>query len=347
VEKPDPLATRYRDSLIIRVGADPELNRGEPPVDIVARLSAKPVDISGLEDREIDAPLIVLETDRTNYGISAFYLDPPTDAPSIPTHFYLMKWGGFSRLLLSEKIVGDMRQTDYAFALLSRAVQDCRDTHGVERARALTQALHDNRWAVGPEMSAELFTIATFPPDPSATASNLSADHAFLTKEIAAVRGALSQAKASSSDLTEWCESLYSINPRVWALLMYLRDSDLPDAETWYRYFAEVDADIAPCSLRNVFQVIHAETGESGPAWHELFISTRQETTSITEFRQKLQFLLHTRTTIPKYWFDLAVESYELAADQLPDRLTGIDPFRAVSTDVLRSVSMRWRSGPA
>ena len=192
-------------------------------------------------------------------------------------------------------------------------------------------------------MTAELFTVASLDPAKAVTGPGLSTDHEFLKAEIAAVRSQLSQIKQSCRNLTEWCEALYSINPRVWALIMYLRVSDLPDAEKWYRYFAEVDADIAPCSMRDVFSVIRMETGKSGASWQSLMVSERTQSTDLNEFQQKLQYLLHARTSIPTFWFDLAVQSYSVPEEHLPAALDSIDAWRGVSINVLRASSMVWR----
>lgn len=338
------IEAQLRDSIIIGLGADEDIRKGEKPVAIVAHLSAKRVMLTeSLNGRQVDAPMILLEGDRQRLGAEEFYFDPPNVGPSIPLELYFPKWAGFARLLLSSKIVAAVSQSDYAFALLRRSIEHCRNTRGVASARALVQALHDNRWSIGPEMTAELFTVATWDPAAPATVPSRSTDHEFLKTEIAAVRSQLSQIKQSCRDLTEWCEALYSINPRVWALIIYLRSSDLPDAEKWYRYFAEVDADIAPCSMRDVFSVIRTETGKSGASWQSLIISERAQSTDINEFRQKLQYLLRARTSIPAFWFDLAIQSYDVREEHLPAALDCVDAWRAVSTSVLRASSMVWR----
>jgi hypothetical protein len=157
------------------------------------------------------------------------------------------------------------------------------------------------------------------------------------------VRAFLTHAKQSCQNLTQWCESLYVVNPRVWALLCHLRRSDMPEADKWYRYFAEVDADIAACSLRNVSSTIRSQTGHPGASWYALFVCEREAAKDAREFRQKFRFLLDARTSIPTFWFELALQSYDAPDDEVPDALDDIDAWRAVSTDVLRAASMAWR----
>ena len=337
---------QFRDATIIRFGAEPELNGGKEPVAIVRYLSEKdlPRPDSSI-DYPIAAPMILLEGDRQRHGIAHFYFDPPSEGPPIPLSLYLPKWAGFSRLLLSTKKVGGTRQCDYAFDLLQRAVVHCRDTHGPNRADALAQSVHDHRWSLGPEMTAHLLTLATLGTSQPSDTGLLSAESETLAAAIASVRTALVQAKQSCCDLTEWCEALYSINPRVWKLLTQLKSSDLRDGESYWRFFAEVDADIAPCSMRDVFTVIHAETGDDGPSWRSHFLSMRDDAADLKEFKEKLQYLLHARTSIPKFWVELAVASYDLPAEKLPSALDNIDPWRAVSTNLLRAASLRWRLG--
>ena len=152
---------QLRDATIIELGAAPELNGGKEPVAIVRRLSEKdlPRPDSSI-DRLIAAPMILLEGDRQRHEIAHFYFDPPSEGPPIPMSVYFPKWAGFRRLLLSTKKAGGTRQCDYAFDLLQRAVVHCRNTHGPDRADALAQSVHDNRWSLGPEMTADLLTLA-------------------------------------------------------------------------------------------------------------------------------------------------------------------------------------------
>ena len=334
---------QFRDSLIIKLAADEEIRSGGKPIDIVSHLAAQEVDhIITIGNRNVEAPLVFLEGDRHSFGTAEYYIYPPHTGNSIPLSIYFPKWAGFARLTLSGKVIQGMTQADYAFGLLQRVVDHCRRINGVTKARELVQALHDTRWSIGPKMTAFLFTLATEDQSETKSKSTFGIGQEFVENEIVELKKSLQAAKDRSKNLTEWCEVLYSINPRIWAVLSYLRDSDIPDAEKWYRYFAEVDADIAPCLIRDVFSVINAEKGESGPSWLSLFLTERECCNSRREFKQKLQYFMHARTTIPKYWYDLALNSYDMVQEHLPVELDSIDKWRVVSVDSLRASSMAW-----
>jgi len=336
---------RLRDSIIIKLAGDDEVKPERKPVEIVSYLAAQEIDISNpIGNREIDGPMVLLEGDRRTLNTEAYYIYPVLSGNKIPLVYYFPKWAGFARLVLSEKVIQGMTQMDYAFGLLQRAVDHCRQINGIPQARKLVQALHDTRWSIGPEMTASLFTFASMEASETKASTPFGISREFIENEIVDLKKLLHSAKHYSKNLTEWCEALYSINPRVWAVLNYLRDSDIPDAEKSYRYFAEVDADIATCSLRDDFSVINSENSETGPSWLSLFLIERERSKNIKEFKQKLQYLLHARTTIPKYWFDLALSSYDTAQENLPDELDSIDKWRAVSVSCLRSSSMSWMS---
>lgn len=339
-----PNEENFRDSMIIRFGSDDDIRSGKQQGGIAAYLSSQQVSLTdSIENRYVESPMILLEGDRESIGIEDYYIYPPHLGNPIPLSLYIPKWAGFARLLLSSKIVQGMRQADYAYALLQRAIDHCRRINGIAQARKLVQALHDTRWSTGPEMTAGLFTVATRDHSTAESVSNMgNNDHQFLSNEISALRKQLMHAKDACQNLTQWCEALYSINPGIWAILGYLRESDLPEADKWYRYFAEIDADIASCSIRNIFSVIHSEMGESGASWEHLFLSERQASGDQKEFKQRMQSLLHMRTCIPTFWYNAAIQSFQTDKENLPNGLKFVDKWRAVSVDILRASSKKW-----
>lgn len=339
-----PMESQFRDAIIIFLYVEEASRAGDQPVEIVSRLAGKPLPSVPLtEGREVNAPLILLEGDRRRYGLDGLYLDPPSIGAAIPISIYLSKWAGFARLLLSSKAIENVPQCEYAYHLVSRSVIDCRQNRGSHDARSLAQKLHQHRWMAGPEVSASLLTLATIDVTQPQAFEQLVNNQFFIDEQIRTVRAALARAKQSVTTLTDWCEALYLLNPAVWELLGYLARSELPEAEQWHRFFAEVDANIAPCSIRDVSSTVRKELSRPTVlSWKDTFVSERARSTTIKEFKERLQYLLHARTCIPKFWFDMALQLYDVAEDKLPAELDEIDQRRAVSTSILRKWSLRW-----
>lgn len=335
---------KIRDSIIIQLDVEEGLRTGKPSVEIVKQLAAKKNDLQHSQvSYEIDAPLILLEGEREDNSISEFYLDPSINFKMIPREIYFPKWTGFIRLMSSSKTIEGQTQQGYAYSLLQRAVNDCRINYGISTARTLVQRLHDNRWSIGPEMSAHLFTTATVNDEDEF--KKIANDKTFINEYITRVRNNLNTIKQESRTLTEWEEGLYSINPNVWELLEYLRYSKLEDAEMWYRFFAEVDADIAPSSLMSTFSAMRQHNNDANNlGWLALFIRKRENSSSFSDFKKQLQYLLNARTSIPKYWMEIALTHYKTVVEALPKELDKVDPWRAVSIDILRSWSIKWDS---
>jgi hypothetical protein len=287
------------------------------------------------------APLVFLEGERQSRQIVEFYFDPPEIGDPIPRELYFPKWAGFARLLSSAKAVEGMSQRDYAYSLLHRAVDDCRRQRGEGVARRFVRALHEHRWTVGPEMTASLLAVATRAN--ATNAERLTDETGFVGAHVTEVRSRLNIAKRDSRSLTDWCEALYLLNPDVWELMSNLRTSDLHDAEKWYRYFAEVDADIAACSALLTFPDRRQQTGDDSPSWiASVFLREREAAANATEFRGRVNYLLRARTSIPEFWANIASECYDRPVERLPVELAAVDAWRAVSTAVLRGWSMAW-----
>lgn len=338
--------SQIRDSLIIELSINEDLRTGNTPVEIVQHMASKTGTLNYSQNSyELNAPLIFLEGERQDLSIPEYFLDPEINSNLVPLEIYLPKWAGFMNLLSSKKIVENQTKQEYAFDLLQRAVFNCRITYGSLIAKQLAQKLHDYRWSFGPEMTASLFTTALANNEEN-ECKQLANDKTFLNEYIAKIRNLLNEIKNTCKNLTEWNEAIYSINPDIWELLKYLRYSNSNDAKKWYRFFEEADADITPSSMRATFSAIAQEKGEEIGGWLSLFNSEREASPTCGEFKKRLSYLLSARTSIPKFWMDLALLHYETPTNAIPKELYEVDPWNAVSIDILRSWSIRWSSNP-
>ena len=336
--------SRLRDHTILQLCSAESRRLNDEPIEIVDLLARSPPPRHGPPAiaSDVELPLVFLEGDREALGIAGYYLDPPDLGPSLPLAVVLPKWAGFARLMSSSKSVEGTSQRDYAYNLLHRAVADSRRIRGVSPTRRFVERLHRHRWTIGAEMTASLLVAGTV--ENEAEYRKRADDIAFIETATDTLRNRLTVAKEQSRTLTEWCEALYLLNPLVWEVMGYVKRSALKDADKWYRFFAEVDADIAPVNFLSVSTIIRRLLNKDMPSWTRThFLAEREKATSLKEFRQKMHWLLHARTTIPKFWFDLALKSFDVPESSLPAELDELDPWRTVSIDVLQAWSMRWQ----
>ena len=335
---------KYRDWLIIKCGIDESVRKGETPSDFYIKLINSlswQSSNSELSEYDIDAPCILLEGERQNLHITEFYLDPVVNFKPMPKEIYLPKWHEFMYLLLSTEAKNNIKKQDYAYSLLERAVINCRSNYGMNTARTFVQRLHDNRWSIGIEMSAHLFTLATIShQDELITLVN---EKSFIDELIAKNRDELNIIKQKSETLTDWIEGLYSLSPRVYEILNYLKLSKLEDSDKWWRFFSEVDADIIPTLIRSELSVQNQFVQDDEILeWLKFYINERELVNSHSEFKKRLQYLHKSRTTIPKFWMESALKHYESTDESYPKELYEIDPFRVISIMILILSSSRW-----
>jgi len=333
---------RYRDFWIVRIDYDRSQRDNEDSTASVRYLAERPpaLDPSAF-DETVSAPIVLLEGDREKLKTDLLYLDPPRSGQPVPFNLLLAKVGGFWTMMNSRKRFGDQRQADYAFGLLARAVDHARESEGAEYARALVKRLHEHRWTGGSAPASHLLLRSA-----SADVDEIrrtSADERFLSERIAAVRAGLDRAKTESTTLTGWMERLYLLNPDVLELMQYLRMSETPVATKWYRFFAEVDADIAAAHFTSSLTAVSTALGDtSATTWAKSHVVAEREGRSRDEYLQRLDYLLNARTTIPKFWHDAAAGCYDADPDKLPYALDDVDSYRAISISVLEAFSIWW-----
>ncbi|TAJ14228.1 hypothetical protein DMA11_05935 [Marinilabiliaceae bacterium JC017] len=338
------LDCQKRDAAIINMQVQESIRTGESISDILRYMASEKIDGNQeTKSYEVDAPLVLMEGERIDHSISEYFFDPSLNSKLIPSEVYFHKWMVFISMLSSRKSQAGQTSQGYAFSLLQRAVHQCERKYGTSEAKAFAQRLHDNRWSTGSEMTASLF-ITALTGNQESEFKQLANDRAFVNEYVLQVRRDLKRIKEDSKDLTEWNEAIYSINPDVSALMKFLRVSDLDEAEKWYRFFAEVDADITPSVMRSTFTVIEEMKDEKLAGWRTMFHSEKEASDSLTEFKKRLQYLFNGRTTIPKFWMELALIHYETSDEALPPALYQVDPWNAVSIDVLSAWGMKWQS---
>lgn len=344
---------RYRDFLLLRLSATHDRIAEKQSTPIVAFLvgqGAPELDRTVAESSDIgDYPYVFLEGDRQDIGINETYWDPPDSGSSTPTLQAITKWSGFAYMSMSSRKIEEHSQQQYAFMLLERAVAEKKQDSGVNSTLQFIARLHNFRWSLGCEMTAQLAMQTR--AGTAEELQNVSDDTDFLMRYIRETRDAIEKCKTASHTLTEWGENLHLTRPSVWELIQLLSMSNWSEAKKWHRYFCEIDADISPALMTNMFCAISQLSGDQGPnkqdRWptqtNVYLRNNRESSQSFEEFRQKLEYQYVARTTYPKFWFDLACECYDLADEELPSELSLIEPYSAVSIDVLSAASSTWR----
>lgn len=334
---------QYRDYYLIMTYFNECKRTGKPVSDIIIKLtSQKPIFNVSSHVYEVDAPLILMEGERVENSIEEFFFDSSINSGLFTNHFYLKKLFGFIFLLLSDKQDdGGVAYHSYALSLLHRAVQKCRSDYGISESKRFVQRLHDNRWSLGSEMTENLLNIAFGVNNKDEFVINANNDE-FLKEYISSVRNKLNYIKENSKTLTEWNEGVYSVNPDVINLMRFLNYSNHDEHKKWSRFFAEVDADITASTIRSTFTTFEDFIKiEQHNGWLSFFLMLREDSSTLSDFKTKLKYLLNSRMSIPKFWMDLAVENYDTPQNKLPYILYKVDFFNSISIDIINSIFTR------
>jgi hypothetical protein len=323
---------RLRDYLVIVAGKLTFSRPGEtgPPPTWLFLADHKPnLDALPAERDFVDVP----------YVTAAGYFDPPHIGPAISYLEVLAKQAGVLHQIGSQKVVDGLGDQG-AFGLFVHAANMARDQKGTDYARGLIGRLHEHRWAPGSRLTG--FLLIQADGGLGRHFYDRANDATFLTARINDLRARIDRAKSEVTNLTDWTEALYRLSPEVQELIAYLERSEVEKTKDWHGYFARIGEDIMSIHRLNVNTATRRFLGlAAAPTWITTHLTDIRSGKSAAEYRQRLDHLYQERVAIPKYWHEAAVSLYNTPAESIPGALTDIDPYRAVSIDVLESWSLQ------
>lgn len=333
---PHPALQRLRDHMILKGGSLTARIAETPLKPIIEHVLAHTPYVEDLpDDRGEFTPLPYLEVNPKEEGdeYTGGCFDPPDTGQAISSVSVVNKVGIFLIMLCTGRAGAGK-----AFRQLVRVIDTARVEKGSQYARALAERLYANRWIPGARLAAHLYIRAEGSEDEKFRGRAHLA--AFLESRMNLLRQRIERAKQDAADLTQWAEALYRVNSVVEEMFMYSEVSGLSLARELLAELKVMREGITRVVIFNTNTVQSVHMGEDAPRWSTYLQELREK--SGAEFRETLEYVYRDTILVPKFWYEQVLALEGNTKEFLPRSLDAVDPYRAISINVLEFWSMLW-----
>lgn len=296
-----------RDDVILNIGKEVHKARGQYFTEELNKIDTINPNV------DIQLPVILFDTFRSQEGIEDFYIDPEKNQSSLPTWRYFEYWVPFVRLLME---MGPKSGEPY----WQRATLSYSEKHGYERALSFVRSLWRNRWINSYRNCSELIGFCKLG---MARESGREEDLNFWLDQAFDLRTSITNARDSACNLTEWLEALFILVPEVAATRDLLPSNE--ESNKYRRFFEEARADMLTTRAMISFFLQRNESHPMSRQYLPLSYRSLKNPDLLDEALQDIRkTLMHNyrgRTILPKYWYDIAVENLTTSLENLPSEL--------------------------